>query len=337
MSIGGISFLSQSTTQINRLKSSTALFTDLQRQLTTQKRFENFSAFGADSGNIQRYRANISHVNSYIANIDTATTRMNLMNDALTRIADAGRNLVNGIVIAQQEGLDDVSTLRTLSADALTFMKELVNTNIDGRYLFSGSDSQTMPLPDINGIKGRFQTEMTDWLSGAQTTTQLLANANGFSATDLGLASTISSAGNATIRVDDGLELDYTTLATESGFQDILRALSFAANFEIPDPATDVPTTTDFRAVLDEVLAIANRGVRSITSLQTSLGSKFGLISGLKENHTQDLTTFQLFVDKKENADTTEVVAKIQAMQIQLQASYEVTRLTSELSLVNFI
>lgn len=337
MSAGSISFHGQSISQINRLKSSTAIFTDLQRQLTTQKKFETFSGLGTDSGNVQRYRANIDHVDSYVANIDTVTTRMNLMNDALARIGDLGRDLVNQLTQTQQDAEVDVSTVKTLANDGLNFLRTLINTNIDGRYLFAGSNSQTVPLPDINGIKSQFQTETVNWLSGAQTTAQLLSNANGFSATALGLDPTLSSSGIASIRVDEGQELDYTILATDSGFQDIIRALSFAANLTIPDPSSDIPTGADFRDVLDEITAIANRGVSAINDEQTKLGSKFQLIQGLRENHTQDLKTFQLYVDGKENADMTEVVAKLQSMQTQLQASYQVTQLAGQLSLVNFL
>jgi flagellin-like hook-associated protein FlgL len=42
-------------------------------------------------------------------------------------------------------------------------------------------------------------------------------------------------------------------------------------------------------------------------------------------------------VDKIENADTTQAITELQQVQTQLQASYQVTRITSELSLVNFI
>lgn len=332
-----ISFMGQSISQINRLKSTTALFTDLQRQLTSQKKFDTFSGLGTDSGNVQRYRANIDHVNSYVANIDTVTTRMNMMNESLTRIGDLGRQLVSQLGAAQQDGQVDINTIKTLANDSLSFLRTLVNTNIDGRYLFAGANSQTMPLPDVNGIKSQFQTEMTNWLSGAQTTNQLLTNANAFSATALGLDPALSSASPVSIRVDDGQELDYTILANDPGFQDIIRALSFAANLKVPDPATDVPTSSDFRAVMDGVMSIASRGVAAMDSLQTKLGSKFQLIQGLRENHTQDLNTFQKFVDTKENADTTEVVAKLQALQTQLTASYQVTNMASQLSLVNYL
>jgi flagellin-like hook-associated protein FlgL len=51
----------------------------------------------------------------------------------------------------------------------------------------------------------------------------------------------------------------------------------------------------------------------------------------------QDRATLANLIGQKEDADTTEVVAQIQSLQTQLQASYQVTSIISQLSLVNFI
>lgn len=52
----GLSFLSQSQTQIARLKQLNTTLVDLQRQLTTQKKHENLSGFGVAAQSVQQLR-----------------------------------------------------------------------------------------------------------------------------------------------------------------------------------------------------------------------------------------------------------------------------------------
>ncbi len=336
-STNGVSFLGQSSAQQTRLRSMQLSLAELQRQLTTQKKHETYSGVGFDSLTLQKYRMEKGRVESYLGNITDVTTRINLMSNSMTRASDVGRSLIESIETEVREGNIDLETIKTLARDNLAFLRDLVNTNIVGRYLFAGSDSKVPPYTNSNGTDTAMQAEVANWLNGTQTSSQLLTSITGYNPTQLGFDPALGSSGSVSIRIEETTEIDYTVMGNSNGFDDIMRALSFIANLELPDPATDVATLSQFHDVLEGITAIAKRGIDTLDAANTTLGSKFNLITSIQETHTQDMALYDKLIGDIENADTTETVTKIQALQTQMTASYEVTRIVSQLSLVNFL
>jgi flagellin-like hook-associated protein FlgL len=74
-----------------------------------------------------------------------------------------------------------------------------------------------------------------------------------------------------------------------------------------------------------------------VDSANGLLGIKFSTLQTVQDNHQTDAATLDKLLIEKENVDTTEVAVQIQSLQTQLSASYEVTSLVSQLSLVNFL
>ena len=131
----------------------------------------------------------------------------------------------------------DVPALAKLAKNALNFIHDLANLQIDGRYLFAGTNTTSPPSIDKSTMNANFQTEITNWLNGTTTTAQLQTNVAAFTTADLGLDPALSTAGNVSVRIDDATELDYTVLADQSGFQEMIRALGLMANMQVPGPA----------------------------------------------------------------------------------------------------
>jgi len=336
----GLSFLNQSQTQVARLKQLNTTLVDLQRQLTTQKKYENLSGFGTAAQTVQKLRTDASLVQTYLTNIDTVTTRIELMSSGMEQAADSGRTLIDSIASQIQEGEVDMETVSALARQQLNLMGDIANLEIDGRYLFAGSATDVEPYSNGDNFDLTLQGMITDWENGTITTAQFISNIESFTATDIGFNPALSSAGNVTAQIDKNVNLDYTSIATQNGFQQVMLALAVATNItETPDPALSPPgpSSADFQAVLDTISGIVNTGVKAVDSANGKLSVKFATLETVQENHEQDAVTLANLLSEKEDADTTEVVAQIQALQTQLSASYEVTSLVSQLSLVNFL
>lgn len=336
----GLSFLNQSQTQIARLKMLNSSLADLQRQLTTQKKYENLAGFGAASQSVQKLRTDKGLVQTYLTNIDTVSTRVELMSTSMEQGAASGRQLIESIATQIREGEVDMETVSALARQQLDLMGDIANLEIDGRYLFAGSATDVEPYPNGDNFDITLQGMVADWRDGTITTAQFITNIENFTATDIGFAPEMSSAGKVTAQIDKNVNLDYTSKATQNGFQQVILALAIAANItESPDPALSPPgpTATDFQAVLDTINGIAREGVEAVDSANGQLGIKFATLQSVQENHEKDAVTLANLIGDQEDADTTEVAAKIQSLQTQLSASYEVTSLVNQLSLVNFL
>ena len=94
----------------------------------------------------------------------------------------------------------------------------------------------------------------------------------------------------------------------------------------------NIDTTT-----LNSALTLALESINEIPNIRSSIGSDRNILETTKSHHTDfQLTTFEA-VSNIENVDVVEVVTRIAAQQVQLEASYTLTARLSQLSLVNFL
>lgn len=337
MAINSVSFLGQSQAQIARLKNINAQMADLQRQITTQKKTDTFAGLGSKASTVQLLRADTVRAERYLDNIDVLTTRMDVMSDVMSRVTEMGRQLVDSIIIQVRDGEVEIDTIRMMAKDSLAFVQDLINTQYDGRYLFAASDTGNKPYIDALELQNNMSAQVSSWLNGSQDGDTLINNVQNLHAQNLGFSPTISTGGAVRMQIDDNLDIDYTVRGDIDGFQEIVRALSLAANMEYPNPNDHLATTDDFNQVLNQIMAMANHGVDLLSEANMRFSSKSILIQSVKETHIQDKAQMQVMTAEIENADTTEAILILNALQTQLTASYQVTGMLSQMSLANYL
>jgi len=337
----GVSFFGQTQAQTKRLGDLNNTLADLTRQMTTQKKYTTFSGFGTNSLNIQRLHMDKTLTDSYLTNLNTVSLRMNLMTDSLTRGANAGRDLLNSLTTGQTGDANDVQVMKQVAANNIVLMKDYVNQQTDGRYLFSGDATTTKPLSEsaIDTATLKIQGMFSDWQNGTITTAQLMTQMDSLTPEDLGFDPQLSSAGPVSARIDDGFNMDYTSIASKNGFQDVFKAMMLAANFDQPDPAASPPgpTQDDYEQVKTAIVNLTSKGIKETDQSGAALSTSYAYVQTSIDNHTSDAGLYANMIGGLEDADTTDVVARIQTLQTQLQASYQVTGIVSQLSLVNYL
>lgn len=336
MTISKVSFLGSTQANIARLKDMNATLTDLQRQIASTKKYDTLAGFGVDATAVQRNRTDLGRVQSYLDNISGLTSRITQMNTAMDSTRDAVMQLIDGITTAVRDSSADIPSLKVIAQNALDFVQDLANLKIDGRYLFAGSDSTSAPFSDDSALNNNFQQQLSDWRTGTITTAQLTANVAAMTTADVGMNPGLSASGQVTMRIGETTELDYTVRADVDGFQDIIKALGFMANMEEPAPG-DIPTAAELDDVIQNIMDIARAGVEKLDAAATRVGGNFNLLNAVEATHESESAMLQGLIGKMENADTTDVVTQIQALQTQLQASYQVTSIANQLSLINFL
>jgi len=125
---------------------------DLQRQLTTGKKTDNFSGLGVQLPQSLSLAAKIAGAQGTIDNINSATTRISLVNTALTQFATDVSDTANENVYNYTFDSSGTTTAQKLSAGHLADAIDLLNTNANGQYYFSGRSSDTKPVLDLDTI-----------------------------------------------------------------------------------------------------------------------------------------------------------------------------------------
>lgn len=333
----GISLLGQNQANTSRLLDMQKTMNDLLRQSTTQKKYENLGGFGNDAGRLLGYRANIDTLDTYGNNIDIASNRISLMSTAMSQGRTLGENLVSSIGGELMGGNIDVASINTIAKTSLDFMQTMTNLQDQGRYLFAGSSVSTPPLTSRATANNLMQAQVTGWLNGSISTNQLITNLQNFTPADLGIDPSLSASGPVSVRVDDQTEIDYTVKADGNGFDKLMAAMALGAAMKTPNPATDVPNLDDLAKVMQAIENTARDGMTKITDANTMVSNSNASMLKLKDSQTEEKALYQTTVDKQENADATDVLTKLQFLQTQLSASYQVTNIVSQLSLVNFL
>jgi len=372
----GISTLGQALDQIARLQTQQRQLEDLTIQMNTGKKTQKFTGLGTDVLTSKRARADIKSLDTYIGNITNAERRMNLMQNAIEEFQAQAGNIANSLIIAVQEGdYPDLEGIQDLADNIYDYMLELVNTKDGDRYLFSGADSSSKPLTDtglLTSFLGEFVPDESDltnpplvasgvigqWGDGTLTTDQFIQSYRNVTETTIGYSSSLvnDTAGEVFVRVDDNSELDYTVLADTPGMKDIMVALSVLRELPPPeyapgalnDPAaTTFPDDTppfppaekqdNFFAVINDLAQMINGGIDSLDQERFGLAQTQARIQQIEQSHTREKNTLKDVIGDVEDADVTETAAKINSLQVQLEASYAVTSLVSQLSLVRFL
>ena len=133
----------------------------------------------------------------------------------------------------------------------------------------------------------------------------------------------------ASIVIADKLQVKYTFSANEVAFQKLSLALRYAQS-AVQDPDTYAEKMTIAKQLATESLS----GVRA---LQSDNAVNDALFSATTLSHQTTINANVSDSDKIEAIDPNEVAAKLQAVELQLQASFGVYSQVSRLSLVNFI
>lgn len=284
----------------------TRLF-ETQNSISTGKVAPNFAGLGADSSRFVSLKSQVSRIDQYLKNaeiVDQRLSQMETINGQVFDIASKFKTLlVNGLNANQAADLD----LNQKATDLINQLSGLLNSKLDGRYLFSGSSTDTAPV-DVNAPG--FATPPGVYPGTADTGYYL---------------------GNTTLltaRLDESFNLTYGVTADNAGYEQLIRSLRLAAD------ATLVPQDQNR---LEEALRVVNQAIQNIPNVTAQIGSSRAAIESIVSKHTD----FKQFADKAigdmSNVDVARAVTLLTEDQTTLEASYQVVARLSRLNLSNYL
>ncbi|HRC27601.1 MAG TPA: flagellin, partial [Alphaproteobacteria bacterium] len=261
------------------------------------------------------------------------------------------------ITVQTQQGEIELNTIHEIAQSVYTFLVDLVNSKDGDRYLFSGSDTQTKPLVTTSLMTTYMDTRVDEWVNGTIDTDALIASYTDNTAlvdATVGYAATLSNAGNVFVRADDTKDIDYTVLGNDPAIRDLIVTIGMTANLtgtldevtlDAGDPLTTVtaPGATakdqsdNFYRVFNQLAAAINTAVDNLDTIGYRLSGIQAQLDGIGKDHQEDRNNLMSVISNVEDADTTEAALKIKILSTQLEASYRVTALLSDLTLTKFI
>jgi flagellar hook-associated protein 3 FlgL len=332
-----ISTLAAQINSIRQLKNiQTRMFT-YQEQISTGVKYQTFSEYGVEASRIMTYRSEISAVDAYLYNIEVAQNTIVQMDSAITETSKQAQNVLKAMSIQLTKGSGiDVEAIKSAAASALQIVEANMNVKIGDKYLFAGTDVSNEPYANPTTATSNVQTQITNWLNGTTTTDDFLTGVDNLTDSQLGYSVSIQTSKNIFVRADDSLEVDYTVKANDEGFKKIIRGLTAIANIKKPETG-DVATDDNFFDALNSFYRTIQDGIEDLRSASVTISSSAQIIDSIKANHLDDKQNLQQMQSTTEATDTTDAVVKFQTLQTQLDASYRVTLIVSQLSLARLL
>ncbi len=263
----------------------------------------------------------------------------------------------------------DLQAATDHAENLFSLLGDLINSKEGDRYLFAGADLSERPFTDTGTLDASINTLITSWKNGTITTDELIAdikdgtalngNPDAITDTAIGFSSSLSNgtAGDVFIRADENSELKYTTLANDDSLRNMMVALAVMKNENLL-PVVDVyesgtyPATPDvkgapgatakdqqesFYQLYTAMSQMVSQSIDDVDQLLFKLENTRVQTNETKKSLTDQQMLLQNTVSSVEDIDVNEVAVKLTTLQTQLEASYRVTAITQNLSLVKFL
>jgi flagellar hook-associated protein 3 FlgL len=199
---------------------------------------------------------------------------------------------------------------------------------------FSGS-GQTVQRVAIDPVGGTYATA-TGYETDAQTASDTVQWYTGEN-------SATNARASVSTKVDSSVNVNYGVEANEEGFTNLVRSLAVQSiqTYPTTDAATTAASQAKFDAIAGGQTSMLSEADDSTPGSLTSIGVDLGLaqstLSNLSDQHASYSTQLQDIVSNAENSDPNEVASEILQVQTQLEASYSVMSMVSQLQLANYL
>lgn len=277
---------------------------DGQFQASSGKKAENYSGVAADARRLINMKAAHIKTDQYVANNNLVQDRLQVMESNVAQVFDVASQFKTLLVNALNANNSNDLSMPVQAQGLLNQIAALLNVQQDGRYLFSGTRTDTEPV-DLTQLPVLF----TIPTSNGDASAYYQGNSTKLS-----------------IQADENFSIDYGVTADETGFEQAIRALQEV----IVGPPND-------RATMDDALNVITQAINSIADIRTEIGTSRKALDDANTRHDQ----FQQFAEKTisdlENADVTQVISNMNADQVALQASFTTLGRLSQLTLSNYL
>ena len=264
----------------------------------------SFAAYGARTQTMLNLQSSVDQAEAWSDAAGVAGDRAQAMYAAIGNVVDSLTTLRTQISAALSSS--DNSGLADTGANALEELAGEINTQLGGRYLFSGARSDTAPV-DLDAYDYASDTDFSDadtsYYQGDST--------------------------RASVTIDQGQTVTYGVSGDSSGFEKALRAAAMVATVTT-SPATDT----------DRLLAayeLAQQAITELSNLQATVSVTANRLSDKQTQLAALVEVSQTALDDVKNVDTAEAALKVSTTQAQLQASFSAVSAILKVKLTDYL
>lgn len=342
----GSTFLSQQIATQPSIRLNQSALAKAQVELSTQRHYDVSETLSGHTGRNIRWHSEMATIDSNTQANNLHRTRAEVTQSSL----DAATNLASEFaasLIAARGADGGREIIGAQAKNALAVLSSLLNTDIDGAFLFAGRNPTMPPIRDYYGAAGEAQFDASfasefgmsnvdptvQNITPAQIETYLNGNFRSMFAPPNWQAN-ISNASdeNMTAYIGLGQNVELSVSANEAPLRELYAAIVGIAELTRGDI-----NDASFEKLIDVTASKVSSVVQGLADIQ----SRIGINQKSLEDATNQLkgrkTWLNEVILRTESVDTYEVATRINGLITQLEASYSVSSRISRISLLNYL
>lgn len=292
----------------------------VEEQASTGRVSDTYAGLGTQARTSLDLRPVIAHQAVWQANIDAATARLSVTQNAMSRISSIAASFYAQTNTINDTGASAVVNVADAAKSALQEVAQLLNSKSGDVYVFAGQDSANPPVPNTD------PTAVGAALLASDTATPPFSGTLGTVVPEVEVAE-----GQ---RMPTGLLANVNTLAVSSApttgsyMRDVMRSLAMLAN--MTPGAGAQATALDARSRLDSAISAMSSETGALGTIQKTLTDRRTVLSATS-------TALSTQLSSVEDVDVAAALTKASTLQTQLQASYQIIAGARSLTLSAYI
>jgi flagellar hook-associated protein 3 FlgL len=305
-----VSTLAQTQQVIQNLAALQTQGNTLEQQISTGLASQTYAGIAPQAAQLVNLSAQTSQQQGFINTINSVNTRLGTMNLATSTMATVVQQFAQQL---QTNAFNSTgATVQSQAKALLANVGDYLNTQDGEGYVFSGSASGTAPFNPA-GLAN--PGDLTTSVSGAPPAGYYQGN------DDIAQA-----------QIDSSLNVQYGVTADNPAFEQVVRVLNFIANA----PAFDQTSAAD-QANINQAETLLNQSATQLQQLTSQIGLNQSELNNALQAHQQSLTLANGNIANIEKVDPATVITKLDALQTQMEASYQTVNILQNLSLAQYL
>jgi len=297
--VATFAFTNQMVSENMRLQTK---YSDINTQISSGLKSQDYKGIASDSQYLLAVESSQNKLTAYNANANTASSTINIMYSTIGKIEDMANTMLSNVTAALG-GNQVPGTITASQADnAMLETAGLLNLEVGGRHLFSGSDIDTTPV------------NLSDPAWPAQTSPSVV-NSSYYQGN-----STLS-----TVQVSETYSSTYGVTADNPAFEKLFRAYNI-----LKTNPTGVAERT-------EALDLIKPAIDGIGNIRGILSTQANSINAQIDKNDQDKTYLQEVSSNIKETDIPSASVRLTEIQGQLEASYSASVRVLQMSLVKYL
>ncbi len=267
--------------------------------LSSGKQAQTHDGIASDVRRLQSLSTRFQANEAFTSNISRTELRLQEKENVVSNLQEIATSFRNTLVGAANANNFESAQIENIASRLRDQVVSLLNTELEGRHLFSGSATDTPPI-DPTEIAS---ADPEDYFQGNNQ--------------------------QLSVRVDRGVEVQFGVTAdptVATGFDDLIQSLNTIAE-AVPVTAADV----------DAALGLATEAIPRIADTQADIGSTLDVIQRTRERLLDSNVEVGGAISTIEDVDITEVMTRLSLEQTALDTSFAVTSRLAQTTLLNFL